>query len=80
MACVLRFFFLSLLLLLPTFLKAEWGLGGYQSDLMNDLMIVECINQRLSKRFPVYYNNLLYYNPKEQSPRMNRTVVSLIHT
>lgn len=60
MSCILRFFFLSLFLILPTFLKAEWGLGGYQSDLMSDLMIVECINQRLSERYPVYYNNLLY--------------------
>ena len=39
-------------------LNADWG--GGQSDLMSDLMIVDCINHRLAERFPVYYNHFLY--------------------
>lgn len=51
--------FFSILIFHTTFLCAECGLGGYESDLIKELMIVEAVNQQLSERFPVYYNNLL---------------------
>jgi len=46
--------------LLPLVLMAELGLGGYESDLEDDLMIVEWVNCKLNDRMPVYFNHLLY--------------------
>lgn len=36
------------------------GLGGYESDLEKDLMIVDWVNCKLNDRMPVYFNHLLY--------------------
>lgn len=52
---------LCFVLLFPPLLQAE----GYETDLMRDLMIVECVNQRCEDRMPVYFNHLLqggYFN------------------
>jgi hypothetical protein len=51
---------LLLLFLLPSLLAAELGLGGYECDVLTDLMIVDQVNCRLNDRIPVYFNHLLY--------------------
>lgn len=56
----LCYFLILFLLSLAIPLKAEWGLGGCRTELMEDLMIVDSVNRYLEEGFPVYYNNILY--------------------